>query len=128
MSASDKPVIDWESELQKAHGAGLTVRELSEKLGVGTSTINRMEHRTGIRLRRKRTYPPTHSIRTGIDWVEVLEKARLEHLSVNQLAEQLFVSNATVLGAEDRTGIYLHRKRISTQRQAGFRQAKPDQV
>lgn len=97
--------------------------EFCKKLGVGATTVRRMENRTGIRLQRKRVYPPSHAQGTGIDWVKVLNEGKAEGLSVNQLAVRLFVTNASILNAEDRTGIYLNRKRPNPQRQGGFRHA-----
>lgn len=120
-ASSGKPSVNWAAELTAALEEGLSMAEFCKKLGVGATTVRRMENRTGIRLQRKRVYPPSHAQGTGIDWVKVLSEGKAEGISVNQLAIRLFVTNASILNAEDRTGIYLNRKRPSPQRQGGFR-------
>ncbi|WP_137136943.1 hypothetical protein [Rhizobium sp. FKY42] len=119
-SASEKP-LDWPAELTVAIEQGLALGDFCKKHGVSPTTVRRMEYRTGLKLQRKRIYPATHAPGIGIDWPATLSEAKAEGLSVNQLAVRLFVTNASVLNAEDRTGIYLNRKRPSPQRQGGFR-------
>lgn len=116
-----KPSLDWAAELTAALHEGMAIGEFCKKFGVSPTTVRRMENRIGVKLQRKRIYPSTHAPGTGIDWVQVLTEAKAEGLSVNQLAVKLFVTNASILNAEDRTGIYLNRKRPNPQRQGGFR-------
>lgn len=116
-----KPSLDWAAELTAAMNEGLAISEFCKKFGVSPTTVRRMENRIGVKLQRKRIYPASHAPGTGIDWVQVLTEAKAEGLSVNQLAVKLFVTNASILNAEDRTGIYLNRKRPNPQRQGGFR-------
>ena len=115
------PELDWTAELSAALEQGLSIGEFCKARGVSPTTVRRMENRTGLKLQRKRTYPATHAPGLGIDWPKILSEAKAEGLSVNQLAVRLFVTNASILNAEDRTGIYLNRKRTSPQRQGGFR-------
>lgn len=117
-----KPSLDWAAELTAALNEGLAISEFCKKFSVNPTTVRRMENRIGVKLPRKRIYPPTHAQGTGIDWIKVLTEAKAEGLSVNQLAVRLFVTNASILNAEDRTGIYLNRKRPNPQRRGGFRQ------
>lgn len=121
-----KPSINWAAELTAALEEGLGMAEFCKKLGVGATTVRRMENRTGIRLQRKRAYPSSHALGTGINWERVLSEGKAEGLSVHQMAERLFVCNAAILNAEDRTGIYLHRKRPNPLRQGGFRISDAD--
>ena len=55
---ADKPSVNWAAELTAALEEGLSMAEFCKKLGVGATTVRRMENRTGIRLQRKRVYPP----------------------------------------------------------------------
>lgn len=116
--------VDWTVTLATAVEQGLTIGEFCKMLGVSPSAVRRMENRTGLKLNRQRVYPATHAPGTGINWHQVLNEAKAEGLSVNQLAVRLFVTNASVLNAEDRTGIYLNRKRPNPQRKGGFRAAQ----
>lgn len=111
--------IDWEVELSAANQAGLTVKALSEKLSVATSTIYKFENRTGIRLKRARSVRPHKGNSSGIDWPEELQRARTLKLSTTALARELSVSVTTVLHAEDRTRIFLVRRRPDRRRVGG---------
>lgn len=111
--------IDWEVELSAANQAGLTVKGLSETLGVSTSTVYKFENRTGIRLKRLRSLRPYKGNSSGIDWRVELQRARTLNLSTTALATELSVSVTTVLHAEDRTGIFLLRRRPDRRRVGG---------
>lgn len=101
--------------------AELTVREFCEQSGLSPSTVRRLEDRTGLKLKRVRSYLPSHGKKTDFDWPVVLASARDRGLSVNRLADELFVTTGAVISAEDRTGIYLPRKRLNPKRVGGFR-------
>ncbi|MDO1582509.1 hypothetical protein [Rhizobium oryzicola] len=102
--------IDWQAELSHAKANDLTIRELSEKLGVQSPTVRKYEFRTGIRLRRVNP----DAAKTGkpsLNWEEILTQAKEEGLNAHRLAIRLNMSRAAVLSAEDRTGIHLPRSR-----------------
>lgn len=115
------PPIDWMSELTEASKSGLSVGELSKKLGVQTSAVYKHEHRTGIRLKRVRNVTPHKGNASGIDWPKVLEEAKASETSTTALALSLGVTLAAVLSAEDRTGIYLKRRHPNKKRLGGFK-------
>lgn len=106
----------------------LTCREFSEQSAVSLSTVRKLEQRTGKKLKRVRSYPNGHGRRTDIDWPTALKNARERGLSVNKLAEELFVTTGSVLSAEDRTGIYLQRKHPNPRRVGGFRNASDNSI
>lgn len=88
----------------------MTIRELSEKLGVQSPTVRKYEFRTGIKLRRVNP----DAAKTGkpsLDWEEILTEAKATGLNVHRLAIRLNMSRAAILAAEDRTGIHLPRSR-----------------
>lgn len=105
---------------------GVTVREFAEETGLSPSTIRRLEDRGGVRLKRVRVYPKKHSPKTHIDWASALTDAAERGLSVNRLAAELNVTNGAVISAEDRTGIYLPRRRLNPKRVGGFKQNAAD--
>lgn len=116
-----RPSIDWMSELTEAFNNGLSVGELSKRLGVQTSAVHKHEHRTGIRLERIRKAVPRKGNASGIDWPKVLQEAKTSEMSSTALAWSLGVPLAAVLSAEDRTGIYLKRRHPNTKRIGGFK-------
>ncbi|MCJ8510524.1 hypothetical protein MUU53_21910 [Rhizobium lemnae] len=120
------PSIDWMSELTEAVRNGLSVGELSKKLGVQTSAVHKHEHRTGIRLKRIRKAVPHKGNASGIDWPKVLQEAKASEMSTTALAWSLGVTLAAVLSAEDRTGIYLKRRHPNRKRIGGFKEPIAD--
>ena len=115
------PPIDWVSELTEAVKLDLSINQLSEKLGVRPSAVHKHEHRTGIRLKRVRMTTPHKGNSSGIDWPPVLREAQEAGLSGVALARKLNVTLGAVLGAEDRTGIFLRRRHPNKFRLGGFR-------
>lgn len=113
--------VDWATELTIALRDGLTVRELGDKLGVTTSAVHKHERRTGIRLKRIRSVTPHKGNSSEIDWPTILSQALSTDMSTTALASSLGVSLAAVLAAEDRTRIYLRRRRPDPRRIGSFR-------
>lgn len=105
----------------KAVEGSMTSSEFRKQSGASLSLIRKLENRTGKQLRRIRSYGSGHSSKTDIDWIFVLQDAQARGISVNKLAAELFVTTGAVLSAEDRTGIYLTRKRPNPTRVVGFR-------
>lgn len=114
------PPIDWLSELTEGLKNGLTVRQLSAKLGVHPPAVHKHEHRTGIRLQRIRKIGRQKGANSGVDWPTVLREAKEAGTSATALARALSVSLTAVLGAEDRTGIFLKRRHHNKNRNGGF--------
>lgn len=114
--AGEPNTIDWDGALRSAILEGLSVRQLSEKLGVTTSTVHKYELRFGLRLKRVRVTAPHKGNATGIDWLAELALAQSDGTSTTQLASKLGVSLGAILSAEDRTGIRLVRKRPDPRR------------
>ncbi|WP_166096857.1 hypothetical protein [Rhizobium flavescens] len=104
--------IDWPAVLAEAQAAGLSVKQLAEKLGCNRTHVARKELATGIRLKRLVENPEKRGTPL-FDWPAVLTEARDKGFNTNQVAIHLGVTAASVRLAQARTGIQLPKGRAN---------------